>query len=391
MSLHRFVAAIGLLTLVTEGLLAAPAATAATAVTAVTAPHGPLPVIEYRPTPHVSTAATATPSVTLPGGLPVFTATVGDNGTNYNYTMVGKNPAKLATNPVTSVKTYLVPLVIQLSNGHVYDPQLSNGCDSTPALTRVTSSLLFKKAAWTMGGTAVGTSQYVGAFRRAEFWQYTSPTGVNPSYDVHLTPTVLPAVTLTVPAGDSSEYATTCTLASININWLDSALQTSVIPSLSSEGVGPKTLPLFILNNVVEYTDNTVSHCCVLGYHSALNVPSGIQTYGIGDYENSGGFGTNVLDASVLAHEIGEWMDDPLGNNPTAPWGNIGQVTGCQNNLEVGDPLSGTLIARRSAAYNYHYQELAFFSWFYHQSPSLGVNGWYSDNGTFTTPAAACP
>jgi hypothetical protein len=35
--------------------------------------------------------------------------------------------------------------------------------------------------------------------------------------------------------------------------------------------------------------------------------------------------------------------------------------------------------------------ELAFFSWFYHQRPSLGVNGWYSSNGTFTTPADKCP
>ena len=35
-------------------------------------------------------------------------------------------------------------------------------------------------------------------------------------------------------------------------------------------------------------------------------------------------------------------------------------------------------------------QELAFFSWFYHQSPSLGVNGWFSNKGTFRTFAANC-
>jgi len=40
--------------------------------------------------------------------------------------------------------------------------------------------------------------------------------------------------------------------------------------------------------------------------------------------------------------------------------------------------------------FTYHPQELAFFSWLYHQSPSPGVHGWYSDQGTFTTPAAAC-
>jgi len=39
----------------------------------------------------------------------------------------------------------------------------------------------------------------------------------------------------------------------------------------------------------------------------------------------------------------------------------------------------------------YHLQELAFVSWFYHQSPSTGVNGWYSNGGAFTTAAAPCP
>jgi hypothetical protein len=92
-----------------------------------------------------------------------------------------------------------------------------------------------------------------------------------------------------------------------------------------------------------------------------------------------------------MSHEIGEWMDDPLGDNPTAPWGHTGQVTGCQSNLEVGDPLSGgPLISVASGGFTYHVQELAFFSWFYRQTPSIGVNSWYSDNGTFKTPAAAC-
>ena len=36
--------------------------------------------------------------------------------------------------------------------------------------------------------------------------------------------------------------------------------------------------------------------------------------------------------------------------------------------------------------YSYHLQEPAFFSWFYGGLP-LGVNGWYSDNDTFTTNA----
>jgi hypothetical protein len=49
---------------------------------------------------------------------------------------------------------------------------------------------------------------------------------------------------------------------------------------------------------------------------------------------------------------------------------------------DLGDPAE--------QGFTYHPQELAFSSWFYHQSPSLGVNGWYSDQGTFRAPAAAC-
>jgi len=37
--------------------------------------------------------------------------------------------------------------------------------------------------------------------------------------------------------------------------------------------------------------------------------------------------------------------------------------------------------------FTYSLQELAFFSWFFRQSPSLGTAGKYSDAGTFTTSA----
>jgi hypothetical protein len=93
----------------------------------------------------------------------------------------------------------------------------------------------------------------------------------------------------------------------------------------------------------------------------------------------------------VMSHEIAEWMNDPTGVNPTPPWGNIGQVSGCQANLEVGDPLSGTLEIPSDTATVYRVQDLAFKSWFYHDSPSIGANGWYSLFGTFRSSALPCP
>ena len=94
----------------------------------------------------------------------------------------------------------------------------------------------------------------------------------------------------------------------------------------------------------------------------------------------------------MLSHEVGEWLDDPFGNNPTPAWGNTGQVKGqCQANLEVGDPLTGTTFPVVRKGVTYHPQELAFSSWFYGPSPSIAVNGTYSFNGTFTRPALICP
>jgi len=83
-------------------------------------------------------------------------------------------------------------------------------------------------------------------------------------------------------------------------------------------------------------------------------------------------------------------MDDPNTGNPVPIWGGEGQVTvpNCQNNLEVGDPLSPgfstatnpfSILASNGVTYTL--QELAFYGWFL--GPSLGAGGGFSDNGTF--------
>ena len=105
------------------------------------------------------------------------------------------------------------------------------------------------------------------------------------------------------------------------------------------------TLPIFELRGVVMF-DGSPNSCCILGYHSFKATAAGKQTYATAEYESSGRF-AGVNDVSTLSHEVAEWQDDPFGNNPTKPWGNIGQVVGCQSNLEVGDPLSGTNVPTR--------------------------------------------
>jgi hypothetical protein len=322
--------------------------------------------------------------------LPHFSSSVAVAGTRYHYTIVGKNPAKAATNPVSRIKAFLIPLVVAFGAPNIWDPTVKDSCDSAAsALTRTQHSPIFASHAWTWGGTSIGTGQVTDAFQRAEFWKYTQPSGVNPTYAVNLSLKVLHKITIHPPAGTG--YSIGCgngVLASIDIDWLDPYLQNTVIPSLASAGVGPSTLPIFLLHNVVEY-QGAPGNCCILGYHNAYAPSVGAQTYAVSMYDNSGAF-SGSSDISALSHEVAEWANDPYVNNSTPSWGHVGQVSGCQANLEVGDPLSGTTFPDTIGRFTYHPQELAFFSWFFHQSPSIGVNKWYSDQGTFTTFAANC-
>jgi hypothetical protein len=325
-------------------------------------------------------------------GFTNYTATVKVGTKSFKYTIAGKNPAIKTSNPASSINAEIVPLIMKFSNGDTWDPTKKDSCDSgASALTRTQNSPIVKATNFTFGGTKIGNVQVTNAFQRAEFWKFAKPTGINPKFGITLNFKTLKPVTINVPNADAATGTISCgngLLGAAEINWLDNHLQTVVLPSLKSQGVGPTTLPIFLLHNFVEYV-GTLSQCCVLGYHNAFNASAGVQTYGLSMYDNSGAF-SGSSDISALSHEVGEWQNDPSTNNPTPAWGHIGQVSGCQSNLEVGDPLSGTTFKVSLGGFTYHPQELAFFSWFYHQKPSLGVNGWYSDQGTFKAFAKAC-
>jgi len=318
------------------------------------------------------------------------------DGHVYQGTMVGRSPFFRGAR-TTDIPAIIVPLKIKFSDGTVFDPTATDQSCSpagTP-LSLTQNSPIFTPIDISMGGVDIGVSQYLDAFQRGSFWTNVSMTG--DSYHTTLSPvTALSAVTVTVPAADGAVFSTVpyggCggVIGVMNIDWFDPVVQSTIIPSLAALGVGPTTFPLFLLKDVVmtSGTPSFPSNCCILGYHAASGSP--VQTYSPFDYDTTGIFG-GIANITAMSHEVGEWMDDPTGNNPTPQWGHTGQVTGCQGNLEVGDPLSGiefpALVAPNGVTYNP--QELAFFSWFFRQSPSLGVNGWYSDNGTFSSDAGA--
>jgi hypothetical protein len=301
----------------------------------------------------------------------------------YTFTEVGSDPSKNnARNSVVSVA--IVPIKAVFDDGSVFDPTAPDPC---AAGGLVPADLIDQSPLLQSVDYGDGPRQFEEEFRRFEFWAFAAPGARNPGYSVRISPGWLPTATISFH-GFPTQSNPCGRLGLVDKAKWEAFVRGTFFPQLRRFGVGPADFVLFLFSNVVFYNGNQ-NNCCTLGYHSWFNF-HGVQTYGVGEYDTNQGF-KNVSDIAPLSHEIGEWYDDPLGNNPTPPWGHIGQVSGCQTNFEVGDPLSGHLFAvQMPNGVTYHPQELAFFSWFYDEVPSLGINGWYSMGGTFLTPAAHC-
>jgi hypothetical protein len=248
------------------------------------------------------------------------------------------------------------------------------------------ASPLVKTRGYTLGGTDLGVGQFTDVFRRAEFWNHTRPGGTAPKYHTKVAAKVLAPLSVTVPAGSGYEmdFGGGCTFGVVDAGFVFSWAFSTGLPSLGRK-LTPKSFPMFLVSNV----GGDGGGCCILGFHYAYFNGTANQTFGFSDFDTTGVFGSP--DVAILSHEIAEWLDDPYLGNTTPSWGHTGQVGECQADLEVGDPLTGTTMAVSMPTGTYHPQEQAFTSWFFHETPSSGVNGWYSMNGTFLGPAAPCP
>src|SRR5262249_51175728 len=140
---------------------------------------------------------------------------------------------------------------------------------------------------YVMGGAAVGNTQHIDAFRRAEFWADISPTGNR--YHTMLSPVrTLSAFAVNVPSASGKTFQTNgCggKIGVIDINWFNNFVVSTILPSLAGQGVAATTFPMLLLYNVVMSDgDPTLSRpfCCYLGYHGATGAP--MQTYSPFDY-----------------------------------------------------------------------------------------------------------
>ncbi len=335
------------------------------------------------------------------------------DGNEYTGVMVGSKPFDHGSGQ-TNVATQIIPIVfkthtvatsvgaggilVTTPGNNTFNPTQPDraclGSRNNNPLRLFQQSPIFQSADFNYGGTNVGRTQTTDAFQRANFWKVIDRN----DYHVTLGPvTNFNPIMIDVPAASGLALATTslgppafcAPMGIVDANLFDLIINNTILPALAPHGVNHGTFPIFLLYNAVlsDGDPTDLNNCCILGYHGTGNNDS-TQTYSPMDFDSTGLFGISGLDTATASHEVGEWMDDPFGNNPTPPWGHTGQVPGCQGNLEVGDPLSGTEAPRivMPNGFTYHLQELAFFSWFY-SSRSVGVSGWFSDNGTFLTNA----
>lgn len=332
--------------------------------------------------------------------IPTFTRTYSGRP----QTFVGTDPA--TSNVTTTITVPLIPVILVINNSNgtttTFDPTRKLNTAPTgsalSALLATATSPLFQNANYTTGGTNVGNAiQYGDAIQRATFWDSVSTT--SPNWHVRVQYQIRPAVTLNVPLAQGS---TSGPFALVDLNWLGGQLDRL------ATSYGSTTFPLFLSYEALE-TTGSGSSCCVLGYHTALQVGSNLQTYGYATYLDPNQIGGGAADVSVISHEIAEWLNDPFVNNIVDPWpapfsfippGPPYDNNSCQNNLETGDPIEDrtdpNVVTFKITTFGRQYtlQNEALAPWFLRVSPSFSVNGYYTYLGPidfeFTHPAPAC-
>jgi len=291
-------------------------------------------------------------------------------GTTYTFNMVGAQPS---TNTSVTIPVEIIPIKIVIAGRgrggtSTFDPShvLSNGKTIT---ANTVASPIFASIPFSSGGANMGTTQYIDAYQRANFWG-TADTG---SHLLLGGPAVLAEQTLSPPSR-SGKTGTVFgfTAGLVDINWFDSQLHTLI----TNLGISPNTFPIFLTYDVYLTQNNS---CCIGGYHSSTGSTSAPQAYAHATYVDH--VGAFAQDVSALSHEVGEWADDPLvvtinGNN-----------TPC-GILENGDPLENNAnfggFPYTANGFTYNLQDLVTLPYF-GASPSTSVNSEFTFQGELLT------
>jgi hypothetical protein len=272
-----------------------------------------------------------------------------------SFTMVGTDPSQ--TNQTTTITAYLVPIKVTFSDNTSFDPgPLVETIVASPVLCGGSAPCTID---FVQGGIDLGVTQYGDAFQRGNFWTTVQP---HPGYHVLLQTVVLPEQFVNVSNSDGG----TTTFHGMKVGWISEGyfhtyFETILLPNLIQSGqVRADGVVLPVTRDVCKAISTT---CQGWGHHGFVQVTGfNPQTYAWFSYVDPSGM-TGPQDVDVLSHEVGEWIDDPLDNNPSGCGGG--------GTLEVGDPLDGAFEGGppHDYAYNvngvvYHLQDLVWLPYF---------------------------
>lgn len=317
------------------------------------------------------------------------------NNKQYKYTMVGKDPAN--DNSTTTIPVFLIPVRLNFlsctPSPCVLDPytQPSYLNGNSVVASVILSPIFDSTTTYIQNGVNLGTTQFLDAFQRGNFWQILQSVG-HANYHLMLAqPSIVtPEQSVDVPPADgcvdSGRYG--FPLGEMSFYWLYPQLEAIV----SKLQIPANSLSIFLGYDAVSSPSGACSPVDQLqGFHRATT-GSPQNTYLYFGYLDPSAIPTvpTAPDVSILAHEVGEWADDPF-----APPGNPACGT---DFLEVGDHLLGhDKYCYTVNGFKYHLQDLNFLPYF--GGPNTSVYRWSFQGETptngvcslFSAGSETCP
>jgi hypothetical protein len=329
--------------------------------------------------------------------IPFFRGSFTAIGKQFSFVMTGGDPTKGGT---TTIPTQITPIRMVFEG--VFLPNGQNVVlDASGTITTATAI----SPMWQSTQFDSGFTQFGDGLQRAEFFS----TEASDWHTLVAKPTIFPTVEIDVPFGDAVVLEfNNVIFALLDANFFDQQLGNI----LSSEPISISGLPITLVNDVFLFENGNPNDCCVLGFHGASPVGTQgnttlvqtfifdawvdphLQIFGTVDQNGNFVVDPDVSDINTLSHEVSEWLNDPFGNNLVPPW-QFPDGSGCQGNLETGDPVEvlnpdGTIITLHG--HDYHPQTEVMLPWFAREVPSTAIDGAYSwpDETKVTSPSVPC-
>jgi hypothetical protein len=317
--------------------------------------------------------------------VPHFSGSFESQGKAYPFTMVGAKPQ---SNGTVEVPVQIIPISLFFEE-FVDENGRPIVLDVGPAVTRVQASPNFRNSQY-----ATGTTQFADAIQRAQFYGIAGKEW----HTLLAGPEILKPLRIAVPRGDAKVYRNPSTgvlYAIVDTDFFLSQLNTMI----QMANLAPDALAIALTSNVFLSPQKDIKKCCVLGFHTSFDVGElaqikYVQTFIWASWVDQGILGAGLADVTPMSHEISEWMNNPFGSNAVPAW-QVPNTSGCQSNLETGDPLALMPNAGYPVlidGFTYHPQNQVLMQWFKRGSTSDAFEGAFSfpDQSLMTGASQAC-